>query len=213
MRSGFRLDTFAAILALGLVYCGMSAAPARAADTYAIDKEHTEVRFTWDHLGVSRQSGRFVDVSGSLEFDPARPEASKLSAVIKVASLWTGVAALDSQLVKSKEFFDAGKFPTITFNSTAVRMASDKTGEVTGDLTINGQARPVVLTVIWNYAGAHPMAAINPAFSDQFIAGFSASAVIRRSDWGLTRTIPFVSDEIVIGIETELKRTSVAGVE
>lgn len=182
---------------------------AAVADRYVLDPEHTEVRFTWDHLGMSRQGGRFVDVSGTLDFDEARPDASKVSAIIKVASIWTGVAALDSHLVKSREFFDAAKFPTITFTSTEVRQTSAKTAEVVGDLTINGQSRPAVLAVTWNFAGGHPMAKINPALSDQYVAGFSAVTHIRRSDWGMTRTVPFVSDEIQITIETEMKRTAV----
>lgn len=200
-----------------LLYAAMSVALSLAtwtaplrADRYAIDPEHTEVRFTWDHLGMSRQGGRFVDVSGTLEFDEARPDASSLAVIIKVASLWTGVAALDSQLVKSREFFDAAKFPTITFKSAGVRQTSARTADVIGDLSINGVARPVVLNVTWNYAGAHPMAKINPAFSDQYVAGFSAQTQIRRSDWGLTRTVPFVSDEIQISIETEFKRTAIS---
>lgn len=180
------------------------------ADTYAIDKEHTEVRFTWDHLGMSRQGGRFVDVTGTLEFDETRPETSKLGVIIKVASVWTGVAALDSQLVKTREFFDAAKHPTITFESTEVRPTSGKSADVVGDLTINGITRPAVLAVTWNFAGPHPMAKINPAFSDLHVAGFSATTQIRRSDWGISRTVPFVSDEIQISIETEMKRTAVA---
>lgn len=194
--------------AMALATC-ILAGPARA-DRYMLDPEHTEVRFTWDHLGMSRQGGRFVDVTGSLDFDEARPDASRISVIIKVASLWTGVAALDSQLVKSREFFEAAKFPTMTFGSTEVRQTSARTADVMGDLTINGIARPVVLNVTWNYAGAHPMSKINPAFLDQYVAGFSAQTQIRRSDWGLTRTVPFVSDEIQISIETEFKRTAVS---
>ncbi len=201
------LVSVAMTFALSLAAWAMSS-PARA-DQFALDPEHTEVRFTWDHLGMSRQGGRFVDVTGQLDFDETRPDASKVSVIIKVASIWTGVGALDSQLIKSREFFDAAKFPTITFSSTSVRQTSAKTADVIGDLTINGMARPVVLNVTWNYAGAHPMAKINPAFSDQYVAGFSAQTQIRRSDWGLTRTVPFVSDEIQISIETELRRTAV----
>lgn len=199
---------FAVMACAAMLAISARAATAQA-DSFVLDPEHTEVRFTWDHLGLSRQGGRFVDVTGRLDFDEARPEASKLSAIIKVASIWTGVAALDSQLAKSREFFDVGKFPTITFSSTDVRQTSARTADVVGDLTINGQARPVVLNVTWNFAGAHPMAKINPAFSDQYVAGFSARTQIRRSDWGLTRTVPFVSDEIQITIETEFKRTAV----
>lgn len=198
----------AAALAILLLAAAATGGGARA-DTFVIDKEHTEVRFTWDHLGLSRQGGRFTDVAGTLEFDEARPEASRLGVIIKVASVWTGVAALDTQLARTREFFDAARYPTITFDSTAVRPTSARTAEVTGDLTINGLARPVVLTVSWNYSGGHPMAKINPAFTDLHVAGFSATTQIRRSDWGITRTIPYVSDEIQISIETELKRTAI----
>lgn len=199
-----------AVLAAAMTLWVMQPVAVAAADTYVIDKEHTEVRFTWDHLGMSRQGGRFVDVSGTLELDETALEASRVSVIIKVASLWTGVAALDSQLTKSREFFDAAKHPTITFESTAVRPTTARTAEVLGDLVINGVARPVVLSVTWNYSGGHPMAKINPAFTDLHVAGFSATTQIRRSDWGMTRTVPFVSDEIQITIETELKRTAIS---
>ncbi len=207
-RSRIKQSAVAALFMLHGVMAAGWVSTSHAADTYSIDKDHTEVRFTWDHLGVSRQGGRFNDVSGTLEFDEAAPEASRVKVSIRVGSLSTGVAALDNQLLKTREFFDAAKHPTITFASTDVRMTSARTGEVTGDLTINGVARPVVLSVTWNFVGPHPMAVINPAFSDQIIAGFSATTQIRRSDWGITRTVPFVSDEIQIGIETELKQVS-----
>lgn len=179
------------------------------ADTYAIDREHTEVRFTWDHVGLSRQSGRLVDVSGTLEFDEARPEASKVAAIMKLSGLWTGVAKLD-QLLRGKDYFDADRHPTITFESTAVRPTGQRTAEITGDLTINGVAKPVILAATWNFTGEHPLAKINPAFQGIHVSGFSAQGVIRRSDWGITRFAPYVSDEIQISIETEVKRTGIS---
>lgn len=183
---------------------------AASADTYAIDKEHTEVRFTWDHVGLSRQSGRLVDVTGTLEFDETRPEMSKVRAEMPLAGLWTGVPKLDQLIIRSKDYFDADRFPTITFESTAVRMTGARTAEITGDLIMNGATRPVILAATWNYAGEHPLVKINPAFAGQHVAGFSARGVIRRSDWGITRFAPFVSDEIQISIEAELQRTAIS---
>lgn len=184
-------------------------ATAAHADTYVLDKHHAEVRFSWNHLGLSRQSGRFLDVDGRLEFDPVQPAASQLDVTIRVASLTTGVKELDAGL-RSKEFLDAAQFPVATFRSTAVRMTGEKTAQVTGDLTLAGRTNPVVLDVKWNFIGEHPLSKINPVYTDMYYTGFSATTQIRRSDWGITRTIPYVSDEIQIGIEAELKRTAIS---
>lgn len=178
------------------------------ADTYKLDPEHTEVRFSWDHLGMSRQSGRFIDVEGTVEFDPASPEASRVDVVMKVASIKTGIAALDQALISTKEYFDVASYPVITFHSKNVRMTGEKSGLVGGDLTINGIVRGVILDVVWNFTGDHPLAAINPTYTGKYSSGFSATTQIRRSDFGITRTIPYVSDEILITIETEMHRTS-----
>ena len=197
-------------LALAAVVClGMAAssvaAPNAKADVYAFDKSHTNITFSWIHLGLSRQSGRILDSEGSVDFDPAAPESGSVAVTLKVASLWTGVDLLDKQL-KSPDYFDAAQFPTVTFNSTAVKKTGDRTGEVTGDLTIMGQARPVPLTVTWNFTGEHPLAALNPIYQDKFVAGFTATAKILRSDWGIKRGTPLTSDEIEITINSELFR-------
>ena len=194
-----------ATLALACVWGGV---PALAA-AYVLDKSHTEVRFSWNHLGLSRQSGRFLDVDGKLEFDAAQPAASALDVSIRIASIFTGVKELDAGL-KSSEFLDAGRFPKATFRSTAVRPTGEKTAEVMGDLTLAGKTNPVVLDVKWNFIGEHPLSKINPVYTDQYYTGFSETTQIRRSDWGITRTIPYVSDEIQIVIEAELKRTAIS---
>jgi polyisoprenoid-binding protein YceI len=181
-------------------------ASAATADTFTFDKAHTEVRASWDHLGLSRQSARFSDVAGKLVFDPEKPEAASVEVAIKVASVMTGVAALDTHLVKTKDYFDAAAHPVITFKSSQVRSTGDKTAEMTGDLTINGIAKPVVLAVVWNYLGPHPLGTVNPTLKDQIVAGFSARTQILRSEWGIVRTIPLVSDEIRISIEAELQK-------
>ncbi len=183
----------------------LSGSALAAPESYSFDKQHTEVRFSWDHLGLSRQSGRFMDVSGSLMLDPDKPETSTVEVTIKVPSLWTGIKELDTVL-KGKEFFDTASNPLATFRSTDVKRLSDKTAQVTGDLTLNGQTKPVTLDVVWNFSGEHPLSKINPVYSDLYYSGFSAQTQIRRSDWGITRTIPYVSDEIQIVIEAELKR-------
>jgi polyisoprenoid-binding protein YceI len=177
------------------------------ADVFTLDRQHTEVRFSWDHLGLSRQSGRFTDVTGTVQFDAEKPETSTVNVSIALASLMTGVPALDSHLLKTREYFDVAANPAILFKSSGVRQTGDKTAELIGDLTINGITKPVTMAVVWNYLGDHPLAVVNPTYAGKTVAGFSARTHILRSDWGLTRTIPLVSDEIRISIEAEMSKT------
>lgn len=183
-------------------------APA-VADVYEIDKDHTEVRFTWDHVGITRQGGRFRDVSGTLNFDPVNPGNSSVDVRIKVSSISTGVAKLDEHLIRSGEFFDAQAFPNITFRSTSVAPTAGRTAQVMGNLSMNGVTKPVTLNVKWNFSGAHPLGGINPVYKEIYVSGFSATAQILRSDWGLSRTVPFISDELRITIETEMHRKQI----
>ncbi|MDO9384258.1 MAG: YceI family protein [Hyphomicrobiaceae bacterium] len=193
---------------LSLAAFAGTAIPA-SADIYEIDKDHTEVRFTWDHVGMSRQGGRFRDVSGTLNFDPVAPGNSSVDVRIKVASISTGVAKLDEHLIRSGEFFDAQAFPTITFRSTSVAPSTGRTAEVTGNLSMNGVTKPVTMSVKWNFSGDHPLGTINPVYKEIYVSGFSATAQILRSDWGLSRTVPFISDELRITIETEMHRKQI----
>jgi polyisoprenoid-binding protein YceI len=192
-----------ALFGLLLVSCfGLEA----HADRFALDKPHTDIRFSWDHLGLSRQSGKFTDATGTVAFDSSKPEATTVSVTIPVASLMTGVPPLDAALVKTRDYFDVAAHPVITFKSTGVKVTSDKTAELAGDLTINGMTKPVTLAVVWNYLGEHPLGSVNPTFAGKTAAGFSARTQILRSEWGITRLIPLVSDEIRISIEAEMHR-------
>lgn len=173
---------------------------------FIIDRDHTEVRFSWNHLGMSWQSGRFRDVIGRVTFDPERPEASEVNVTIKTRSVVTGVPALDRVLNETNDYLDAAQHPDITFRSTEVVATSAKTVNVTGELTINGIAKPVSLAVVWNFLGEHPLANVNPLYQGVTAAGFSARTKILRSEWGIARGLPLISDEIRITIEAELHR-------
>ncbi len=200
------LDTIGRRIVITVLLLLGTSAPAGAEPaTYAIDRQHTNVSFRWNHLGLSRQSGRILDVEGTLVLDPEQPEAATLDVVMKSASIVTGVAELDRHL-KSADFFEAARHPIITFKSTSVTKTGEKTGEVSGDLTILGITKPVVLQVMLNFDGEHPLAPLNAAYRDKFVVGFSAKGRLSRSEWGLKRGTPLVSDEIEISIETELNR-------
>lgn len=190
---------------LGLLLTSCFGLEARA-DQFVLDKQHTDVRFSWDHLGLSRQSGKFTDLTGTVAFDSEKPEATTVNVTIPVASMMTGVPPLDAALVKSKDYFDVTAHPVIKFKSTSIKATSDKTAELVGDLTINGVTKPVTLAVVWNYLGEHPLGSINPTFAGKTAAGFSARTQILRSEWGISRLIPLVSDEIRISIEAEMHR-------
>lgn len=205
VRAGLRVFTVSALVSLALTGGMMLAAPAHA-DTYVLDREHTDVRFSWDHLGMSRQSGIFRDVIGQVEFDPAQPEASSVNVTIKVASIQTGAAALDRHLTQTTDFFDVARHPDITFKSSRVAMTSSRTANIEGELTINGITKPVTLSAVWNFTGEHPLSNVNPVYKGVFASGFSARTQILRSEWGITRTVPLVSDEIRITIEAEMLR-------
>ena len=193
------------IVLLGMLLVSCSGSDARA-DQFTLDKQHTEIRFSWDHLGLSRQSGKFTDMTGTIAFDSEQLEATTVNVTIPVTSLLTGVPALDAALVKTKDYFDVTANPAILFKSTGVKATGDKTAELAGDLTINGVTKPVTLAVVWNFLGQHPLGSVNPTFAGKIAAGFSARTQILRSEWGIARLIPLVSDEIRISIEAEMHR-------
>jgi polyisoprenoid-binding protein YceI len=146
-----------------------------------------------------------MEFDGALDFDPENPENSSVEVTLKVASIFSGSKALDRDL-RSSDFFDAARYPEITFKSTMIRRMGERSGEVFGDLTILGETRPVVLQVRWNFSGEHPLGQINPGYRGKYVAGFSAVTTVARSEWGLKRAIPLVSDDIEIVIEAEFLR-------
>jgi polyisoprenoid-binding protein YceI len=171
---------------------------ALAAETYVFDKDHTEIRFSWTHMGINRMSGMMLDFDGALNFDAAAPENSNLRFTGKVNSLWTHVKALDDHL-QGPDFFDAGKHPEISFTTTKVEKTGDKTGKITGDLTIKGVTKPVTLDAELNFMGLHP-------YFKKPTLGFQAKTTIKRSEFKVDSGIPFVSDEIEIAISTEMNQ-------
>ena len=170
-------------------------APTAHATTYKIDPRHTQVQFTYNHFGYSNLTGRFMEVKGDFDFDPANPAKSSISVEIPMSSLSTGVPGLDEDLA-SDGFFDAAKFPTATFKSSKVTVRDATHLDVAGDLSIHGVTKPVVLAVTINHVGPHPMRKTQTA-------GFDAVATIKRSDFGINRMVPAVSDEVQLRITME----------
>jgi polyisoprenoid-binding protein YceI len=163
------------------------------AATYTLEPDYTQGVFRWNHLGFSSPAAQFAQGTGSLEFDAANPAKSSVTVTIPIASLNTGVPALDEDF-RSTDFFDIAKFPTATFTSTKVEKgAMADQLKVTGDLNLHGVTKPVTLDVIIVKIGTNPR-------SNLPTVGFDATTMLKRSDFGLGKYAPQVSDEIQMHI-------------
>jgi len=166
-----------------------------AAGTYKLDPTHTDVLVQWNHLGFSNPTAHFGNADGTLVYDAADVTKSTVEVTLPLSGLNSFTAKFDEHL-RSADFFDAAKFPTATFKSTKVEAAGTNKLTVTGDLTVKGVTKPVVLDVTVNGAGEHPMAKV-PA------VGFEASTSFKRSEFGMGAYAPNVSDDIKVRITTE----------
>ena len=174
----------------------MSSAPVQAAPvTYQLDPAHTMVLFSWNHFGFSNPTADFGLEQGTVVFDAQHPAKSSVEVTLPLSLLDTHVPALDKHL-KEADFFDADKYPTVTFKSTAVQPLGGHKFKVTGNLTVHGVTKPVVLDATVNKIGIHPMTKAQTI-------GFDATATLKRSDFGVGAYVPNVSDEIKIRITTE----------
>lgn len=167
---------------------------------WVIDGAHSSVDFSVKHLMVSTVKGAFGEVTGTIEFDDAQPTNSEVDAVIQVTSITTRDEKRDGHL-KSPDFFDVEKYPTITFKSTKVETISPTEHKVTGDLTIRDVTKEVVLEVDYTGQAKSP-------FGDTR-AGFSAKTSINRKDFGLNWNVALeaggvmVSEKVNITLDIE----------
>lgn len=185
---------FLATFVLSVAGTGLSASALAAPVTYRFDTVHSQIHASASHLGFSDSTGRFHVKDGTLVFDPADWSSASVEAVIAAMSLDFGDAKWD-QSMQAEKFFNVAKFPELRFVSTAVSGDGNK-GTVSGELSLLGVSKPVTLDVTFNRR------AVNP-FSKKDTVGFSATAVIKRSEWGMTANIPAVGDEVSLRFEIE----------
>jgi len=178
-----------------LTACAIAAtAPAwGAADGFDLDPAHTYPSFEINHLGFSVMRGSFLSTSGSLSYDEASRTGS-VKATIDAASISTGYAKLDEHL-RSKDFFDVDKYPTLSFASDTFKLEADKPVTVSGTLTMLGVTKPVSLNV-------QPTQCAKRMGTD-YVCGAIVTGAIKRSDWGLSAYVPYVSDDVKIQVEVE----------
>ncbi|ACJ41145.1 MULTISPECIES: YceI family protein [Acinetobacter] len=192
------LKTLSFSLAVALASTVTLAAPV----DYKIDPTHTATVFSWNHFGFSTPSANFSDIQGVIKVDNAKPANSSVNVTIPLSSVNTNVPALDKEF-QEEAWFNAAKYPNITFKSTKVETKDKKHFKITGDLTVKGITKPVVLDAVLNKQGEHPMAKV-PAI------GFNATTSFNRSDFGLGNYVPNVGDKITVNITTEATAASAA---
>ena len=173
---------------------GATAASAAPRD-YRFDTVHTQVFFSTSHLGYSHPSGRMHVSGGFVRFDADDWKTAQVDVTVDVASLDMGDAAWNDKL-RSREFLAAGRYPTARFVSKSVEKTAERSGVVHGTLTLLGATRPLDLSLTFNKAGVDP-------YTFRSTIGFSASASLKRSAFGMTKYLPDIGDVVDIHIEVE----------
>lgn len=182
-------------ITLGLAVASVATLSLAKPVAYQIDPTHTATVFTWNHFGFSTPSANFSDIQGTINVDNAKPANSSVNVTIPLSSLNTNVKALDEHL-KTADFFDAAKYPNITFKSTKVQALGKNKYKITGNLTVKDVTKPVVLDAVLNKQGIHPMTKAEAI-------GFNATTSFNRSAFGVGAYVPNVGDKITVNITTE----------
>lgn len=200
-----------------VMFAALATAPAYANDMtawkdmpagiYTVDKTHASLIWKVSHAGLSNYTARFKSYDAEINFDPADITKSSVTAKIDPTTLETDYVAtaekdFNKNLITKEEWFNAGKFPEITFKSTKIEVTGENTGKIHGDLTFLGVTKPVTLDATFN--GAY---ALQP-FSKKPAMGFSATGSLNRSDFGMSTYVPMIGDKVDIIIEAEFAKNS-----
>jgi polyisoprenoid-binding protein YceI len=196
------------LLTLSLAACSTLAAaawspptrdPARLEPgTYAVEPSHTQVLFSVLHLGFTNFYGVFSGASGTLAFDPGDIPHMHLSVRVPVASVFTTSAKLDEEL-KGADWLNAGKYPDMSFQSTSIKQTGADAADVTGDLTLHGVTRPIMLHAVFNGAGPNLL-------THKETLGFQVTGNLQRSDFGVSTYVPLVSDDVTLTIAAAFEK-------
>ena len=194
----------AALLLAGsaLAQTGVATNPGLAPQgRYRVVRDHTQVVFSIIHLGLSPYFGRVAGASGTLNFNPRDPARSTLAIELDPKTIST-LSDLVSRQLCGEDVFACAKFPKIAFKSTSIMATGNNTGDITGDLTVAGDTKPVTLHASFHGGMQGPLG------QDNYQLGFSAEATVKRSDFGLTKMIwaPTVSDDVKLTIAAEFEQ-------
>ncbi len=172
-----------------------TATMAAAAEKYVLDSSHSQIVFSYNHLGFSTTFGMFSGFEGEIMFDQETPANSSVTVSMPTMSMFTGWEKRNGHFM-SDDFFGATPEDMITFTSTSIEVTGENTANITGDLTMNDVTKSVVLDAVLNQVGDHPQAG-------KPWAGFDAQTTLLRSDFDLGLAAPFVSDEVDVVISIE----------
>ncbi|WP_376872459.1 YceI family protein [Albirhodobacter sp. R86504] len=187
------------LLAAGLATATFTGTAAFAApEAYVLDPSHSQIVFSYNHLGFSTTTGMFSGFEGTISFDQEDPAASSVEVTFPVSSMMTGWEKRDAHF-QSEDFFNTAQNADVSFKSTSIEVTGEKTADITGDLTMNGTTKPVTLKAEMTQMGDHPM-------QKKPWVGFNATTTVIRSDYGLGQFAPFVSDEVEIMISIEASK-------
>ncbi|MFY0990022.1 YceI family protein [Halomonas sp. C05BenzN] len=191
-----------ALAATAGVVAGLATLPVAAEPhTYEIDPEHFSIGFLTEHVGYADLLGMFLEGSGEFVYDDETRELHSARVEISADSVFSNHEERDNHL-RSNDFLDAGRYPTIVFEATGFEAHSDSEGTLEGELTLLGETRPVTLDVTLNKAEVYPFG------HEQYTLGLSARTTIARSDWGMTYGVDngMVGDEVTLIFELEALR-------
>lgn len=169
---------------------------------YTLDPSHSQIVFSYSHLGFSTTTGMFSGFEGTIQFDQEDPANSSVEVSMPVSAMFTGWEERDAHFMTA-DFFDAENEETslVSFVSKSIDVTGEDTALITGDLTLNGITKEVVLDTNLNAAGTHPMAQVE-------WAGFNATTTLLRSDFGVDMFAPYVSDEVEVRISIEAQKAA-----
>ena len=182
------------VLAVAFVSATLAGSAMAATESYTVDPRHTWPVFEVNHLGFSTQRGRFDKTSGKIVLDRAT-KTGTVDITIDTASIDMGIEKWNEHM-KSDEFFNVQKFPTMTFKSNKLVFDGDKLVAAEGDLTLLGVTKPVKLAVTSFHCGPNPVA-------KKDACGADITTTIKRSEFGMTKLVPAVGDEVKINIPVE----------
>ena len=203
MRKSLALVAAIALAGTTAIAAQPKAAPAAAAaakvqaGSYKVDPNHTQVIWSVDHFGFSRLYGMVGGMSGTLDLDPARPNAAQVAIDIPLSGLTVTSPGFAKHLATA-DLFDVASFPTARFVSRSVVVRGNQ-ATIAGDLTLRGVTKPLTLAARLHGAGANPM-------NKKQTVGFSATAKLKRSDFNLGYAVPNVSDEVNLEITAAFEK-------
>ncbi|HKJ72479.1 MAG TPA: YceI family protein [Alphaproteobacteria bacterium] len=166
---------------------------------YVLDPEHTSLLFKISHLGYSLYVGRFNAVHATMDYDNKHPEASELVVTVDPNSVDVNNDKVEKTLT-GKDYFDTDEYPQAIYFARSITIKDKRHGVLNGELTLRGVTRKLPLDVVFN-GGARN------ALTNKYTIGFTASGMIKRSDFGMNTLVPLVGDDVYLEINAEFERT------